>query len=39
VGPGAFGSGRAPFEAELRALLREPVYAERRRDVTLEVSR
>jgi SAM-dependent methyltransferase len=37
--PHLLGDRRARFEAELRALLDEPVYAERRRDIALEVWR
>jgi SAM-dependent methyltransferase len=37
--PGRFGARRAAFEAELRGLLREPAYSERRRDIALEIWR
>jgi SAM-dependent methyltransferase len=37
--PYKLGAGRERFEAELRALLTEPLYAERRREITLEVWR
>jgi len=37
--PGRFGDRRARFEAELRALLDAPVYAERQRDIALEIWR
>jgi hypothetical protein len=35
--PELLGAARERFEAELRALLDEPLYAERRRDITLEI--
>jgi SAM-dependent methyltransferase len=37
--PGRFGEARARFEADLRGLLDQPLYAERRRDIALEVWR
>jgi precorrin-6B methylase 2 len=37
--PHKLGADRERFETALRALLREPLYAERRRDITLQVWR